>query len=97
MKDFVLISPQMARHRDGWLAGDGGRWWVRYTEEGGRSGQMEIERGFDSDTIYPETLRWTVPKDRDASKEEQELVSGRVMAALAFVSGKEILSSPGRA
>ena len=96
MSEFVMVTPAYARHKDGWIVGGGERSSIEYRDEGGRSGQMAVERGLSSYTIYPETLRWLAPEARDATSEEQHAAAQRISAALNFM-GKDVLTHSGPA
>jgi hypothetical protein len=96
MPEFISTGYGSARHADGWSVEYSGRWQVIY-EEADRRAELEIEHGFESETIYPDTLRWTSPVQRDATSEERASIGNRVASALHFISGKSIEVSPGRA
>jgi hypothetical protein len=96
MNQFSLTSPGSVQHVDGWSVRNIGRWAVGYSDAG-NSGEMEIERGFDSDTIYPDTFRWISPVEREATELERELAVLRVTSGLQFISSKQVIRSPGQA
>jgi len=95
MTEFTFEGPSRVVHRDGWRIRNIARHLVSYEEPDGRRAEIEIERGFSSDTLYPDTLRWVFPDERGASVTEREQVIPRVVSALVAISGDPVELSVG--
>jgi hypothetical protein len=58
MTEFSRIQPGEVLHKDGWSVYYRGRWLVMY-QLGADMGEMEIEHGPESDTLYPASFHWS--------------------------------------
>lgn len=68
---------------------------ARRLEDGDAVAEVEVERGLTSNTLYPDTLRWTTPVRREVTREERRRLTERLLAGLAELSGKAIEVGPG--
>lgn len=96
MGEFEFLTPGSVQHRDGWIVRNVGRALVEY-QDGGRVAAIQLERGFSSNTIYPDTLKWTEEDVDELEPEEKQTVLSRIEDGLRALSGKEIERCPGRA
>ncbi len=93
---FLRLGPNAVEHADGWRVRNLDRWLVAY-EDGDEVAEAEVERGLTTNTLYPDTLRWRSPEDREATADERRVLTERLRAGLAELSGKTIEIEPGRA
>ena len=96
LTELTRVRPGEVRHRDDWSVCFRGRWLVVY-ELGPDKGEMEIEHGPVSATLYPESFHWTMPTNREATSEERGLITSRVIDAMRFMSISGIEVQAGRA
>lgn len=89
VSDFHRLGPNTVEHADGWRVRNLDRWLVAY-EDGDAVAEVEVERGLASNTLYPDTLRWTTPVRREVTVEERRILADRLLAGLAELSGKAV-------
>lgn len=78
---FERIFPQVVRHSDGYTVQFGGRFHIEYVEAE-RAAKIESEKGRRNVTLYPETLKWTRPRERTMTEEERTVVLERIRSGL---------------
>jgi len=88
---FHREGPGTVSHRDGWRVFLASQFRASYVGSNGRV----AEASFDGGTLYPATLRWTMPDSRPATVAERQEVVPRIVSGLEELVGNEVDLAPG--
>jgi hypothetical protein len=85
------LTPDIARHSDGYEVGGGDRFHAEYSEPG-RTGRVGVESGgLPGMTIYRDSFVWVDPPDAPVDPAERDVIVARIADGKAFLwDGAEI-------